>query len=430
MMFAKALLSAAVIVALATAAPAADEITSLPGWTGALPSKQYSGYISLPSGTNLHYWYVLSEKDPENAPTALWLNGGPGCSSLDGFMYEMGPFVVKKDNTLAQRPVRWNQIANVLYLESPVGVGFSYSSTNDYACSDDRSANENMQAMSKFFNELYPEYKKNPFFITGESYAGIYVPTLAEAILNGVKDGSYVGAKLSGIAVGNGCSGTEVGICGGGTQGTYSEWSYLLQTPFVSNVMKQKVNSECDWQAAANNEPDALSFKCVQLLSEASDAISNVNLYDIYGDCTSGGCVGKPAEPRGKVPMRQPLVVTDPATGQARRLQRVIPGGPDACIDSTMASSYLNQPEVMAAIHVKDPGHCWSVCGTMPAWSYNSTRTNLPRDTYPYLIANINVLIYNGDWDACVPYTDGELWTSGMNLPVKKPWHAWKVRDV
>ena len=58
---------------------------------------------------------------------------------------------------------------------------------------------------------MYPQFKPNKFFITGESYAGVYVPTLAEAIVNGELDGSYTGASLTGIAVGNGCTGTEIG---------------------------------------------------------------------------------------------------------------------------------------------------------------------------------------------------------------------------
>ena len=81
---------------------------------------------------------------------------------------------------------------------------------------------------------MFPEYKANKLFITGESYGGIYVPTLAEAIVNGELDGSYTGATLTGIAVGNGCTGTELGICGSGPQGTFYEWSYLLGTGFIS----------------------------------------------------------------------------------------------------------------------------------------------------------------------------------------------------
>jgi carboxypeptidase C (cathepsin A) len=104
-------------------------------------------------------------------------------------------------------------LANTVFLESPVGVGFSYSDSGNYVCDDYRTASENRGAVEAFFAN-FPEYKKNKFFITGESYAGIYIPMLAQEILNGEKDGTYTGAPLTGIAVGNGCSGTELGICG------------------------------------------------------------------------------------------------------------------------------------------------------------------------------------------------------------------------
>ncbi|RYH25297.1 hypothetical protein EON65_15590 [archaeon] len=90
------------------AAYAPDEIVSLPGWNGALPSRQFSGYLNLTSGTHLHYWLVESENNPATDPTVVWFNGGPGCSSLDGFVYEQGPFEITSDGTkLSPREYRW-----------------------------------------------------------------------------------------------------------------------------------------------------------------------------------------------------------------------------------------------------------------------------------------------------------------------------------
>jgi serine carboxypeptidase-like clade I len=436
------------VLGVVSAGPEADRITSLPGWRGELPSAQFSGFLKVSGGSNMHYWFVESETAPENAPTVLWLNGGPGCSSLDGFIYEMGPFVVNKDLTLTPREYRWNKMVNMLYIEAPVGVGFSYSDNSNYKCDDDRTALESMQAVEKFF-ELFPEHntKDSSFYITGESYGGVYVPTLAESIVKATLDNKYTGAKLKGIAVGNGCSGNEVGICGNGPQGTFYEWQYLIQTSFVSNKLKKKVNSACDWEAAEANVKNSLSAKCIDLLNQASNQIQNVNMYDIYGDCVNdSGCNGKnelntyytnelgESKPRGKVPERSTQTYIDNKTGKKHTLgARLVSHGPNACIDSKMASAYLNQDSVQAAIHVdiKNNGQtCWSVCGSAPGWSYNSTRTNLPVNTYPLLVSNIRVTIYNGDWDACVPYTDGEGWTSGMGLPVKNDWHSWSYTST
>jgi len=249
------------------------------------------------------------------------------------------------------------------------------------------------------------------------------VPTLAEAILHGVQDKTYTGAPLKGIAVGNGCSGTDVGICSSGPQSTVYEWEYLLQTAFVSNALKAQVNEACDWVAAKKNQKGAISAKCVSLLNQASSQIQNINLYGIYADCISGGCAGEELRaPRGKVPMREELVVVEESpNGESttRKLARIIPNGPDACINSITASAYFNQPSVQEAIHVQAPKECWSVCATAPGWSYNSTRTNLPANTYPFLVSNINVLIYNGVTNTTHTHTRTHIqvsYTSVYNL--------------
>lgn len=104
----------------ATSAASADEIGSLPGWPAALPSKQYSGYLTVGSSQKrLHYWLVESEGSPSSDPLVLWLNGGPGCSSLDGFIYEHGPFRTNDTDPtkLVRFPHTWASVANMLYLE-------------------------------------------------------------------------------------------------------------------------------------------------------------------------------------------------------------------------------------------------------------------------------------------------------------------------
>ena len=121
-------------IQLALAAPSSDEIKHLPGWNGSLPSKQFSGYLDISETKHYHYWFVECENNPENAPVILWLNGGPGCSSLDGLFTEHGPFrldTISKPFALQYFNYTWSKLANVIYLESPIGVGFSYSDNID-----------------------------------------------------------------------------------------------------------------------------------------------------------------------------------------------------------------------------------------------------------------------------------------------------------
>lgn len=111
-----------------------DDVTHLPGMTFKPNYQQWSGHLQARPGKYLHYWFVTSQRDPIKDPLVLWLNGGPGCSSLDGFLSENGPLHVNDNgDTLYENKFSWNKIANVLYLESPAGVGFSYSDDQQYA---------------------------------------------------------------------------------------------------------------------------------------------------------------------------------------------------------------------------------------------------------------------------------------------------------
>lgn len=112
-----------------------DIILNLPGLTFQLGTNQmqYSGYLSATPGVYLHYWLIESYSNKDTAPLILWLNGGPGCSSLGGLLNELGPFRPSPDGSkLYENVFSWTKAGNVLFLESPRGVGFSYSSGADY----------------------------------------------------------------------------------------------------------------------------------------------------------------------------------------------------------------------------------------------------------------------------------------------------------
>ena len=129
-------------------------ITDLPGLDTTIDFKQYSGYITVDEAANsrLFYWYVESQSNASTDPLVLWLNGGPGCSSLGGFLGELGPFYVEKDLKLGLNKYSWNKKANMLFLEAPYGVGFSKSS-NPAPYTDEKTAEDSLQFLIKFFAE-------------------------------------------------------------------------------------------------------------------------------------------------------------------------------------------------------------------------------------------------------------------------------------
>ncbi|GFV17667.1 serine carboxypeptidase ctsa-4.1 [Trichonephila clavipes] len=162
-----------------------DEVKDLPGLDFPLNYKHYSGYLNASNNKYFHYWFFESQRSPSEDPLLLWMNGGPGCSSLDGLFTELGPLHVTDDGKkLFNNPYAWNRVANVIFLETPAGVGFSYSDNEKYATDDDTVSRDNYEALLHFF-EKFPQFKKNEFYVTGESYGGIYVPTLSVQILKG-----------------------------------------------------------------------------------------------------------------------------------------------------------------------------------------------------------------------------------------------------
>ena len=110
-----------------------DQVLNLPGAEKLdVNFNQFSGYLNINGTKNNHYWLVESTNNPATDPVAFWTNGGPGCSGLLGFLTEQGPFRTdNKDLTLSANPYSWNTVANMVFIEAPCGVGFSYSDNPD-----------------------------------------------------------------------------------------------------------------------------------------------------------------------------------------------------------------------------------------------------------------------------------------------------------
>ena len=155
------------LAALSQVAVTDDVITSLPRLTAKPCWKQSAGYLETGTSrkTNLFYWYHEATKDSASKPLILWLNGGPGCSSLGGMFTELGPLVVGMDGNVTFNPFSFNALANVLFLEQPAGVGFSYP---NLPANDSTTADDTYHALLAFF-KLHPELAGRPFYVMGES---------------------------------------------------------------------------------------------------------------------------------------------------------------------------------------------------------------------------------------------------------------------
>ena len=192
------------------------QVFELPGY-GAPPTTHYSGFVEVDAASESHlfYYFVESASAPGSDPLVWWMNGGPGASSFAGLFSENGPLLLNDAGALVENPFSYNQRANVLYVEFGAGVGYSYcknSSRTDVECpqssttcspclsNDSTVASQNV-AFFRGFLDLFPDLKGRPLLLTGESYAGVYGPTLAAELLEAFDDVSEAAPQHEGASM-------------------------------------------------------------------------------------------------------------------------------------------------------------------------------------------------------------------------------------
>ena len=182
--------AAAAAAAPDAAAPRPAPEGSKPPSTSRLPSPTHAGYLDLANGRgSMYYMYYEAEQpdDPslKTTPVLLWLQGGPGCSSLFGAFYINGPYLINADLSLRPNPGRWNRKYGTLFVDQPLGVGFSVARDprRDVPAHELPLAADLYVALNAFYGARGPAFAARPLFVTGESYAGKYVPSIAHYIL-------------------------------------------------------------------------------------------------------------------------------------------------------------------------------------------------------------------------------------------------------
>jgi vitellogenic carboxypeptidase-like protein len=167
----------------------------------------YSGYLTVNKqyNSNMFFWYFPAKKNSATAPVVLWQQGGPGASSLYGLFMENGPVRINSQKKLELRQYSWHENYNMLYIENPVGAGFSFTNNSAGYCTNEVDVGKNLFSAVKQFFQLWPELRQNSFYITGESYAGKYIPALGYQIyLNRGSADPADRINLKGLAIGNG----------------------------------------------------------------------------------------------------------------------------------------------------------------------------------------------------------------------------------
>jgi carboxypeptidase C (cathepsin A) len=390
-----------------------DMITQLPGLEDTLTFNQFSGYLNLPSTKKqIHYWFVEAEEDKLNAPLVFWTNGGPGCSGLIGFLTEQGPFRPDAQGNLQLNDWRWNKIANMVFLEQPVGVGFSYSdNSDDYKIGDSQAAKDNLQTILQFLVK-FPQYSKVPLFITSESYGGHYMPTLAYQIVKyNEQQDDATKLNFKGFAVGNPYTDYYSGV--GAEMETY--WGkQLLPKPswdkYIANGCLEVANQ-------LNNSV------CSTFILDFMKKIGNLNPYALdYPVCVSQQQIWT---------TRMLYESSKMYNSEFSDIFLALRDSYEPCEDN-YAADYLNDPDVKKALHVKSSIE-WEECSRTVKYEYVDKM--LPMEHYYNELLNslgdkdLRIMVYSGDDDSVCGTIGTQKWLWSLGYPVKKDeyWKVWKV---
>jgi len=351
----------------------------------------HTGFVTVnqTANSNIFYWFVeASGVDPKTAPVTMWLNGGPGCSSLLGFFGEHGPVFIDANGKLSQNVNAWSVVTNMLYIDQPVGTGFSYTDDPNGFPTTQGAVADHMYLALQGFYARFPQYQQSDFFITGESYAGKYIPSLSTKIynenLNLAKNASgKVRINLKGLAIGNGWVHPLV------QNQAYVDYPFNLglisnkqrdQAEVIQNKLVEAIKRS-EWITAnkLSNELEAFVLKAAGDI-DVDDMINEISPVD-------------------------PIIV--------------------------QIGNYLNRPDVRAALNISTK--MWSFVNGTAGGALDADEQQSVLHLLPNLIANYRVLIYTGNLDINCNLVGVESYLNGLDFPGKTDFYnaprgSWKVK--
>lgn len=406
------------------------EYVKLPGNPDIQDLKLQSGYLDAnENGTQRMFYLLLESRDipTKDAPLIIWFNGGPGCSSLGAFFEEFGPLYVQFDGkSLFENEHSWYHKANILFLESPIGVGFSYD-TEDRNVSrgnDDSIAEQNFNAVVDFFENKHPSFMKQDFYIAAESYGGVYGPMLSALVAESIGKREFPNENFKGLMIGNGFMNVKLSTNTMILWGAYhartspDEWDDIkthCKTPGAKDVDDydfmhfMTTTNKMDYVVDNKTECGRL---IEPLLGQYTENWEGYDFFNYYHDCYTNFSL-----PNATDPVKESMKLV-PRKGISALFNKYSTDDKSSfsCWDDMALHKYLNLEEVKKALKLDkewvERKEKWKVCNVAMYDQYVMTH----QDMTPFFTKIFNnytgpafrVLIYNGDVDtACNYLADG-----------------------
>ncbi|KAF8632313.1 hypothetical protein AX15_001936 [Amanita polypyramis BW_CC] len=370
-------------------------------YAGNLLSDPRANPSSSSTETFAHLFFVLVEnrRTADKERILFWFNGGPGCSSFDGLMMEVGPWRMDGKGGFQVQEGGWEEYTTMVYVDQPAGTGFSYTSS-EHLVRTPQEASEQFLVFLRNFYKVFPQYKNVDTYLGGESFAGQWIPYFADAVLE-----SNLGIHLRGAAIGNGW------IDPRRQYATYLDYVVKMGILEENSEPWKKAKRAVDRCVDATNKIthfEPMSVKeCARLLLEVAEIREKkvngtemcINIYDVRLDDTKPDC------------------------------------GMNWPPDIKPITTYLDRPDVVNALHATDHSGKWVECrGTIHS-HFDEQRLNASITILPKVLSKIPVLIYAGDQDLICNYVGLEAmmkamtWNGGTGLGTVQT-QSWSVNNM
>ena len=313
-----------------------------------------------------------------------------------GYLQEIGPYYLEEGidyrvgDKLTENPHSWHRISNLLFIESPTAVGYSYNNDTTFEYNDATTANDNLEAVLSFFNK-FKEYQGRKFFIAGESYAGKYIPDLAVLIDGHNLRGEGVNINLKALLIGNGVM----------------SFKYLQDSTYEFTIARRFVDPEIVhvYESSCRYDPESAGCRFFQI--EYDKGTEELNPYNVYSYCYYNDSFDLSGEVNKRRHRSQESILSE----IKRQLSGSPPnskfnGAPCAYFDGIFDYFNLNEE----AYHAKFKGQKWNGPCVEDIRYRIDTAGSIA--SYRHLIGliptsrRIGLVLYNGNWDSVVPYGD------------------------
>ncbi|ERN12871.1 hypothetical protein AMTRI_Chr07g78660 [Amborella trichopoda] len=251
----------------------------------------HAGYYSLQHTHAAKMFYFFFEsRGSKDDPIVIWLTGGPGCSSELAVFYENGPFSIAKNLSLLWNDYGWDKMSNLIYVDQPTGTGFSYTTDKRDLRHNEKGVSDDLYDFLQAFFKEHPQYAKNDLFITGESYAGHYIPAFASRVHQGNKAKEGIHINLKGFAIGNGLTDPAI------QYRAYTD--YALEMGLIQESDYKRINRflpACELAIKLCGTQGTISclasyLVCNSIFNSIMGIVGKTNYYDIRKQCEGSLC--------------------------------------------------------------------------------------------------------------------------------------------